>query len=295
MENILEVRGLFKNYGTFRIENISFEIPRGTIVGLIGQNGAGKTTIIKSILDVIKRDAGEIKIFNKNLGKDEIEIKNKIGVVLDGNHFPENLRAQEISKILRNIYRDWSEDAFVSYLDKFAIDPNKEVKEYSKGMKMKLSIAVALSHDPELLILDEPTSGLDPIIRVEILDELLEFIQDENKSILFSTHITSDLDKIADYILFVNDGKIIINEEKDKILDRYGIVKVKKEDVFEIPADIRLKIISNKFGVEILIDKKNEFTEAYPEFIVDDLTLEDLMYFYIKGGSNEGITNKRFL
>ena len=210
MENILEVKNLNKRYKEFELKNINLSLPHGMIMGLIGENGAGKTTTIKSILNLIRIDSGEIKIFGLDLGKDEKEIKENVGVVLDDSFLSEYLTGKDINKIMKKIYKNWDEELFFKYLKEFNLPIDKISKEFSSGMKMKLKIAVALSHKPKLLILDEPTSGLDPVARNEILDIFQDFIENGENSILVSSHITSDLEHVADYITFINNGEIVM-------------------------------------------------------------------------------------
>ena len=226
MKDILEVTNLNKKYSDFELKNINIKLPKGMIMGLIGENGAGKSTTIKSILNVINTDSGEIKIFEKDNRKYEKEIKEEIGVVLDDSFLSEYLNPNDINKIMKNIYKNWDEKLYFNYVEKFKLPKDKISKEYSSGMKMKLKIAVALSHHPKLLILDEPTSGLDPIARNEILDIFQDFIQDEENGILVSSHITSDLEHIADYITFISEGKIVFTKTRDELLDNYGISKM---------------------------------------------------------------------
>ena len=225
MENILEVKNLNKRYKEFELKNINLSLPHGMIMGLIGENGAGKTTTIKSILNLIRIDSGEIKIFGLDLGKDEKEIKENVGVVLDDSFLSEYLTGKDINKIMKKIYKNWDEELFFKYLKEFNLPIDKISKEFSSGMKMKLKIAVALSHKPKLLILDEPTSGLDPVARNEILDIFQDFIENGENSILVSSHITSDLEHVADYITFINNGEIVMCKDKDELLEKYGIVK----------------------------------------------------------------------
>ena len=215
MENAIVVKNLRKNYKDFQLKDISFSVPKGCIMGFVGENGAGKTTTLKGILNLINRDGGSVEIFGMDNIKDEKKIKEDIGVVFDECCFYDSLNPKESSKIMKRIYKNWDGKIFNDYLKKFQIPDKKIIKEFSKGMKMKLSIAIALSHKPKLLIMDEATSGLDPIVREEILDIFLDFIQDEEHSILMSTHITGDLDKIADYITFINNGEIIFSKSKD--------------------------------------------------------------------------------
>ena len=234
MENALELKNVTKRYGEYGITDVSFSLPRGRIMGFVGKNGAGKTTTIKSILNMINKDAGEIKIFGKDNITHEAEVKQKIGIVMDSSFFEENWTLIQVGKILKPFYSDWSDDKFKDFLVKFSLDPNKRVKQLSRGMRMKIMIAAALAHDPDLLILDEPTSGLDAVARDELLYILKAFINNENKAILFSTHISTDLEKIADYITFIANGKIVTSDTKDNMLKKYKcsiddlIVKVNK-------------------------------------------------------------------
>lgn len=218
MNKIIEVKGLSKEYNTFSMKNVTFSIEYGKIAGLIGQNGNGKTTIIKCLLNLTSF-YGDIKVFNKSNVKYEKEIKEDIGIVFDELPFDECLNAYKISKIMKSIYKNWSKETFKIYLDRFKLPDNQKIKEYSRGMKTKLMLAVALSHEAKLLILDEPTSGLDPVFRKEILDVLNQFVADGNKSVLFSTHITGDLEQIADDIIFVNNGELIYNGSKDRMME----------------------------------------------------------------------------
>lgn len=277
MEYALKLENVTKEYKDFKLDNISVNVPRGVIMGFIGENGAGKSTTIKLILDLLRRDAGIITV----LGTDVCElksIKEKIGVVMDESCFPENLNVEEINKIMKRIYSTWNEERFFEYMKKFSIVERKPVKEYSRGMKMKLSIAVALSHDSEILIMDEATSGLDPIVREEILDIFLDFIQDETHSIFMSSHIISDLEKICDYITFIHKGRIIFSEPKDVLIDDYGILKCSEEELKEVSPGAVKGIRKNKFGVEALV-LKNEISARH---VVDRANIEDIMLFCVK-------------
>lgn len=283
MNNILSITNLNKSYDNFKLNDININIPKGVIVGFIGENGAGKTTTIKSILNLINVDSGNIKIFDKDYKLDEKEIKEKIGVVLDNSFLFEGLTPNDINNIMKKMYNNWDEKLYFSYLDKFKLSKNKMIKDYSSGMLMKLKIITALSHNPELLILDEPTSGLDPIARSEILDIFSDFIQDENHSIFVSSHITSDLEHVADYIIFISDGKIILNEEKDKMLDNYGIVKCTEKEFKEIDRKDYIKYKKNRYDYQLLVDNKNKFKKLYNIKTIDKATLEGIMLLYIKG------------
>lgn len=289
MENILNLENLSKAYDNFTLKDINLNIPKGSIMGLVGENGAGKTTTIKLILNLIKRDKGTIRLFGFDNIQREMEVKERIGVVLDESNFHDNLNSNDISIIMGNIYKNWNNNVFSDYLKQFNLPKNKVIKDLSKGMKMKLSIAVALSHNPDLLILDEPTSGLDPIIRNEILDIFLEFIQDEEKSILFSTHITSDLDKIADYITFIHSGEIIFSKDKDALINDYGIIKCGKDDFNKIDRKDVIGYRKNQFGYEVLTNNKQSAEIRYKGLTMDSANLEDIMLFYIRREGNEGV------
>ena len=282
-ENILEVRNLNKNYKGFKLKDINLTLPKGMIMGLIGENGAGKTTTIKAILNIINTDSGEIKIFGLDNKKEEKKIKQDIGVVLDDSFLSEYLNPIDINKIMKNFYQNWDEKLYFKYIDEFKLPKNKISKDYSSGMKMKLKIAVALSHHPKLLILDEPTSGLDPVARNEILDIFQDFIQDEEHAILVSSHITSDLEHIADYITFINNGEIVLTKTKDELLDRYGIVKCSEQEFKKINKTDYLKYKKNRYEYEILVENKNEFKRKYDIQIIDKPTIEEIMLIYIKG------------
>lgn len=283
MENILEIKNLCKKYNGFELKNINIQLPKGMIMGLIGENGAGKSTTIKAILNVINRNSGEIKIFGLDNKQNEKQIKEDIGVVLDDSFLSEYLNPKEINKIMKNIYQNWDEQLYFKYIEEFKLPKDKISKEYSSGMKMKLKIAVALSHHPKLLILDEPTSGLDPIARNEILDIFQDFIQDEEKGIFVSSHITSDLEHIADYITFINEGEIVLSKTRDELLDNYGIVKCSEEEFKKIDKKDFVKYRKNRYEYEILVENKFKFKRKYDVQIIDKPTIEDIMLIYIKG------------
>jgi len=283
MENILEIKSLSRKYKDFELKNINIELPKGMIMGLIGENGAGKSTTIKSILNLINTDSGEIKIFGLNNKDNERKIKEDIGVVLDDSFLSEYLNPSDINKIMKKIYKNWDEKLYFKYIEDFKLPKKQMSKEYSSGMKMKLKIAIALSHKPKLLILDEPTSGLDPVARNEILDIFQDFMQDEEHGIFVSTHITSDLEHIADYITFINDGKVIFTKTRDELLENYGIVKCTEEDFKTIDKKDFIKYKKNKYEYDILIEDKLEFKKKYDIKIIDKPTIEDIMLIYIKG------------
>ena len=283
MENILEVKNLSKKYTGFELKNISFELPKGMIMGFIGENGAGKTTTIKSILNIIGNYKGEVKIFGLVNRKKEIEIKEDIGVVLDDMFFPEILLPKDINDIMKDIYKNWDSNLYLKYLTDFNLPKDKQIKTFSKGMRKKLEIATALAHHPKLLILDEPTSGLDPVARNEVIDIFQDFIQNEECSILLSSHITTDLEHIADYITFINNGEIILSKTKDELIDKYGIVKCTESEFKKIDKKDFIKYQKNKYEYELLVENKKEFNKKYNINTIDKITLEDLMVLMIKG------------
>lgn len=284
MKNAIEIRNLVKSYSDkFTLGEINLDIPSGIIIGLIGENGAGKTTLIKSILNIIRSDKGNIKIFEKDIKINESEIKENIGVVLDNMFFPELLMPKDINSIMKDVYKNWDEQLFNKYLSEFKLKNNQSIKSMSKGMRKKLEIATALSHHPKLLILDEPTSGLDPVVRNEVLDIFLDFIQDEEHTILLSTHITSDLEHIADKIIFINQGKVVLDQSRDDLLDNYGILKCDVDKFDTISKDDIIAYKKNKYDCEILVNDINKIKKKYKDFIVDKITLEELMVLMIKG------------
>ena len=284
MNNAIEIKNLTKKYdASFKLGEININIPSGQIVGLIGENGAGKTTLIKSILNIIKKDTGTIKIFNKDVNKDERIIKEDIGVVLDDMFFPEVLTVKDINIIMKDTYKSWDSILYFKYLQEFKIETNKKINKLSKGMRKKLEIATALSHHPKLLILDEPTSGLDPVVRKEILDIFLKFLKDDEHTILLSTHITSDLEHIADKIIFIDKGNIILDESRDDIMDNYGILKCPLDKFAEIDHKDIIAYQKNKYDYTILINNQNKIKKKYKDCILDKITIEDLMILMIKG------------
>lgn len=283
MENILEINGLNKRYEDFELKDINISIPKGTVVGLIGENGAGKSTTIKLILNEINRESGDIKIFGLDNIKEEKKIKEDIGVVLDDSFLSDYLTPTDVNKIMKCFYSKWDEKQYFEYIQRFDLPKDKVMHEFSSGMKMKLKIITALSHNPKLLILDEPTSGLDPVARSEILDIFRDFMQDENNGILMSTHITSDLEHIADYITFINKGQIVINKSRDELLEQYGIVKCTKEEFERIDKNDYLRYKYNRYEYQVLVEQKNNFKSKYNFDVIDKPTIEDIMLIYIKG------------
>lgn len=283
MMNAIEIKNLEKSYDGFKLGEIDLCIPTGAVVGLIGKNGAGKTTLIKSILNIINMDKGSIKIFDKDNQTSEELIKEDIGVVLDNSFFPEILNAIDVDKTMKSMYKNWDSKLFYNYLSEFEIPKNKQLKELSKGMRKKLEIAASLSHKAKLLILDEPTSGLDPVVRNEILDIFLNFIQDEENTILLSTHITSDLEHIADKIVFIDKGKVVMDEIRDDILDNYAILKCDADYFKNIDKEDIVSFKKNKYDYQVLISNIDKCKKKYKTCVFDKVTLEDLMVLIIKG------------
>ena len=283
MENNIEIRQMTKTYPAFRLDRVDLSVPKGSIVGLIGENGAGKTTLIKGMLGLVHPEEGEVLIFGKDAKTSMKEIKTNIGVVLDGSFFMELLKVQAIDTVMKGIYDKWDTALFYDYLQRFGIDPSKKIKELSKGMQKKLEILTALSHHPKLLILDEPTSGLDPVVRNEILDIFQDFILDEECSILLSRDITSDLEHIADYLAFIDNGQMIFFETRDKVLDSYGILKCdqKKFERLE-PSDV-IRYRRNRYNYEVLVNDRHSIRRTYRDAVIEKITIEDLMLLYIKG------------
>ena len=283
MENILKIKNLSKKYIGFELKNISFELPKGMIMGFIGENGAGKTTTIKSILNIIGNYKGEIRIFGFDNKKCENKIKEDIGVVLDDMFFPEILLPNDINAIMKDVYQNWDSDLYFKYLTDFNLPKDKQIKTFSKGMKKKLEIATALSHHPKLLILDEPTSGLDPIARNEVIDIFRDFIQNEECGVLLSSHITTDLEHIADYITFINNGEIILSKTRDELIDKYGIVKCAESEFKKIDKKDFIKFKKTKYEYQLLVENKKDFNKKYNINTIDKITLEDLMVLMVKG------------
>lgn len=283
MQNAISVNNVTKKISQFTLSDVSFALPEGCVLGLIGENGAGKTTLIKLMLNMLKKDGGEISLLGKDSVREEEAIKRQLGVVLDECFFHETLRPRDVGRILQSIYPDWDKRQFESLLKEFRLPEKKRVKELSRGMKQKLNIAAALSHKPRLLLLDEATSGLDPVIRDEILDILREFIQDEGCSVLLSSHITSDLDKIADYVAFLHEGKLVFAEPKDALMDRFALISCTHEDAARLPASIIAGKRESRFQVELLISDRIAARRLLPGAQFAPADLEAIMLYHVKG------------
>lgn len=281
MENNLQISNLSKHYKDFSLKNISFDLPCGAIMGLIGENGAGKTTTIKAILNMIKIDGGQILIFGKDHIAGEQKIKEQVGIVLDKGFFYEEINPEEICLIMLKTVKAFDKAKFYEYLKLFEL-PSKPIKSFSRGMLVKLKIAIALSRPARLLILDEPTSGLDPVVRTEILDLLQEFVQDEEKSILISSHITSDLEQIADYISYINNGELVFCQNKDSLLEQYGILRCDQSELSLIDKSLIVGTRKNQFNIEALIKNKAAIKRAYPKLTVDKATIDEIMLYHVR-------------
>ena len=276
----LELKQVTKRYGDYALENVNLALPRGCIMGLIGENGAGKSTTIRSIIGAVRPDAGEIRVLGcDNRSGEFLAVKQELGVVLDEACFPDGLTPRQVCRMMRDIYENWEEEAFFGYLKRFDLPADKMFREFSRGMKMKLSLAAALSHRAKLLILDEPTNGLDPIARDDILDVFMEFTRSEEHSILISSHIISDLEKICDYIVYLHEGKVVFDEEKDALLDKYAVYGADERQLAELDKGAVVRILRREYGVDILAKK-----EKMPQgFGFRPACLDDIMLFFAKG------------
>jgi ABC-2 type transport system ATP-binding protein len=283
VKDAIVIKNVTKSYSDFTLDNISFHVPKGSIMGFVGENGAGKTTTIKAVLDLVRIDEGEISILGTNAKRLSKELKAQIGVVFDGSNLHDNLTITNINTVMKHIYPNWDEAVFFAYRKRFQLPDKKMLKEFSRGMKMKLSIAIALSHHSKILILDEATSGLDPMIRDEILDIFLEFIQDEEHTILLSSHIISDIEKIADYVTFIHQGKIIFSKSKDDLIYQHGIIHCRREDVANIDHTYILGIRENSYGADVMIRNKEAFLKRYHQFVVERTSIEEIMLFISRG------------
>lgn len=281
IKNVIEVKNVTKDYGDFKLDNISFNVPEGSVCGFIGQNGAGKTTTIKAILDVININEGEIFVFGQNVKIDSAKLREDIGVVFDEMGFHEFMSGKDINIMMKNIYKNWDENAFFEYLKKFSLPSKKPCGDFSRGMRMKLQIAVALSHNAKLLIMDEPTAGLDPIVRNDIIQIFRDYVVEEEHSILLSSHITSDIEKIADEVVFINGGKIVLAGYKDEILEKHGLLKCKKAEISEISESLIVKVEEESFGTTVLVNDRSACEKLYPEMVIEQASLEDIMLFYV--------------
>jgi len=283
MDYALEINGVTKRYAQFTLKDVTLRVPRGSIMGLIGENGAGKTTTLKLLLGLIRPDGGTVSLLGETDPEAMRRAKARVGVVLDEGFFPDLFRLKEIERVCADIYPSWDRRAFGAWIHRLRLPEGKSIKEYSKGMKMKLSIAVALSHNPELLILDEATSGLDPVVRSEVLDVFLDFMQDERRAILFSTHITTDLERVADEITFLHDGRVVLQQSKDDILATYGVLKCGQAAFDALDKAEWSGYRKSAYGLEVLLKDRAKYKRRHPDAVVDPATLDDVMLYTIKG------------
>lgn len=285
MENILELQQVSKAFpkSDFALEDMTFSLPYGSILGFVGENGAGKTTTIGCILNTITKDSGTVKLFGREMLDADTDIREKIGVVYDGDNFPGYWTAMQLSEVMEGLYEQWDQPLFQKYLEDFRLPAKQKIKCYSKGMTMKLAIAAALAHHPQLLILDEATSGLDPIMRDEMLDVFLEFVQEENHSILLSSHITSDLEKVADHITFIHNGKLILTASKDDLIYNYVVLRCRESQFLALdPKDI-LAYRKRDFQIDVLVADGKDAQKKYKDVVIDHVSIDEIMLLLIKG------------
>lgn len=285
MEHILELSGVSKAYtkSNFALDDVSFALPYGAVMGFVGANGAGKTTTIGCILNTIRKDGGAIRLFGREMRDEDTAMREDIGVVYDGDNFPLYLDAVKLEDIMQGVYQQWDHKVFTGYLERFGLEPKQKIETYSRGMRMKLAIAVALSHHPKLLILDEATGGLDPLMRDEVLDVFLEFVQEENHSILLSSHITSDLEKIADYITFIHEGRVILTASKNELAYQYAVLRLGKEQFEKMDSQDILAYRKRDYQTDVLVADGASAKRKYPQVIVDRVSIEEIMLLLVKG------------
>ena len=286
MTNILEIKNICKAYpkSDFALRDISFTVPGGAIMGLVGENGSGKTTTLSIILGLLRQESGTVNIFGRPYDMDDIDMKSKIGVVFDTNYFPEGFAPRDISKIFSRIYKTWDDAYFRQLLEKYEIGMKQKVKALSHGTKSMLSIITALSQRPELLILDEPIGGVDPVRREEVLDIFLDFISDGKRSIIFSSHITSDLEKIADYITIIHKGELLDTAEKDKFQYEYGIIRCNQEAFDKLCSKHKqqiLRYVKRDYQYRVLVKDQSQIPQG--EYILENPTLDEIMYLLTRG------------
>ena len=285
MENILELQQVSKTFSksNFTLDNVSFSLPYGAILGFVGENGAGKTTTIGCILNTIAKDGGTVKLFGKEMQDADTEIREKIGVVYDGDNFPGHWSAEQLSKVMQGFYTNWDDELFGKYLEEFQLPSKQRIKHFSRGMTMKLAIAAALSHHPQLLILDEATSGLDPIMRDEMLDVFLDFVLEEDHSILLSSHITSDLEKVADYITFIHNDRLIMTVSKNDLVYNYAVMRCKESQFLALDRSDMIAYRKRDFQIDVLVSDGKEAQRKYKDVVVDHVSLDETMLLLVKG------------
>ncbi|OTY53121.1 ABC transporter ATP-binding protein [Bacillus thuringiensis] len=285
MNAVLKVKNLNKAYENFSLKDVTFSLNQDCITGFIGTNGSGKTTTIKAILGLVLKDSGKISFLEKDIDKHERKSKNKIGVVLDEGYFYDELTLKEMKNVIAPSYTEWDEQVFLKYIKRFNLNLGQKISTLSKGMRMKFAVALALSHHADLLIMDEPTSGLDPLVRSELIDILLDFIKEPGKSVFFSTHITSDLDKIADMIILIDDGQILIDEEKDALVETHALVKGDNQLINNQTEKLFLNLSQTKYGFEGITHKIDDVCRLMPGVLIERPTIEDIMLSYIGGNT----------
>lgn len=278
--NAIEIRGLCKRYKGFSLDGLNLDLPYGCVLGLVGENGAGKSTTIRLIMDALERDGGTVSVLGAdNKSKEFLDLKEDVGVVLDETFVPEVMSAKQLGKVMAGTYKNWDQTVYDGWIRRFELPPDKKFKDYSRGMTMKLGIAAALSHHPRLLLLDEATGGLDPMVREELLEVFADFAAEEGHAVLLSSHIVSDLERICDYIAFLHKGKLVLCEEKDVLLDKYGILKCSKEQLSNIPEEAVHGKRVGTYGVEALVEREFMPRDA----VVDRASLEDIILYMVKG------------
>ncbi|EML9734786.1 sodium ABC transporter ATP-binding protein [Bacillus cereus] len=285
MNAVLEVKNLNKAYENFSLKDVTFSLNQDCITGFIGTNGSGKTTTIKAILGLVLKDSGKINFLEKDIDKHERKSKNKIGIVLDEGYFYDELTLKEMKNVIAPSYTEWDEQVFLKYIKRFNLNLGQKISTLSKGMRMKFAVALALSHHADLLIMDEPTSGLDPLVRSELIDILLDFMKEPGKSVFFSTHITSDLDKIADMIILIDDGQILIDEEKDALVETHALVKGDNQLINNQTEKLFLNLSQTKYGFEGITHKIDDVCRLMPGVLMERPTIEDIMLSYIGGNT----------
>ena len=285
MENILELHQVSKTYSKsdFTLDSLSLSLPYGAILGFVGENGAGKTTTIDCILNTVRKDSGTVKLFGREMGDEDTDIREKIGVVYDGDNFPGFWTATHLSRVMAGLYAQWDDALFQKYLEEFRLPPRQKIRSYSRGMTMKLALAAALSHHPQLLILDEATSGLDPIMRDDMLDVFLEFVQEESHSIFLSSHITSDLDKIADYIAFLHMGKLIMTVSRNDLAYKYGVMRCRESQFSALHPEDMIAYRKRDFQIDVLVSDVEAARNKYRDAVIDHVSIDEVMLLLVKG------------
>ncbi|ARF66801.1 sodium ABC transporter ATP-binding protein [Paenibacillus larvae subsp. pulvifaciens] len=286
MNLILEAKGLHKTFDHFCLNDVTFSLKEGCITGFIGINGSGKTTTIKAILGLILKESGSIRFLGKDMDHHERKLKNRIGFVMDEGYFYEEMTLKEMKSVIAPAYTDWDDSIFLQYIKRFDLKLDQKIATLSKGMRMKYAVALALSHHADLLIMDEPTSGLDPLVRSELMDILLDFMNEEGRSVFFSTHITSDLDKIADMLILIDNGRILFNAEKDELLDTHALVKGDNQFINEKTKKLFITLRQSQYGFEGITNKKTELRQLIPDILTERPTIEDVMLAYVRGNIN---------